>query len=302
MAQHPIPQQISSYEFKLVGEMTLKQFFKAAAGIILALLINATKIHVLLRWPLMLASAGIGLAFAFIPYQDKPLEYWLVSFFKVIFTPTIYLFQKDSSQPVASGILIEETRKTKSKEEFDGKVRPLNNKGEVKDFINNLPSVKSIKKTEKQQQEKKEEEKAQKVSQMETIIDLEDSLEPATEENWRDQKANLNLKTEKLQATGKAVFGKIPMPDIPEIPNLVVGMVTDAMGKIIDGAIVEIQDQHGNSARVLKTNSLGQFRIASPLQDGEYLIICEYENHNFDRVNINLNGNIVQPIRIISNN
>jgi len=30
MEQHPIPQQISSYEFKLVGEMTLKQFLKAA--------------------------------------------------------------------------------------------------------------------------------------------------------------------------------------------------------------------------------------------------------------------------------
>jgi len=44
MEQHPIPQQITSYEFKLVGEMTLKQFAKAAGGIILALLINATKL------------------------------------------------------------------------------------------------------------------------------------------------------------------------------------------------------------------------------------------------------------------
>ena len=44
MAQHPIPQQISSYEFKLVGEMTLKQFLKAAAGVIIALLINSTKL------------------------------------------------------------------------------------------------------------------------------------------------------------------------------------------------------------------------------------------------------------------
>ena len=44
MEQHPIPQQISSYEFKLVGEMTLKQFLKAAGGVVLALLINSSKI------------------------------------------------------------------------------------------------------------------------------------------------------------------------------------------------------------------------------------------------------------------
>ena len=29
---HPIPQQISSYQFRLVGDMTLKQFFQLARG------------------------------------------------------------------------------------------------------------------------------------------------------------------------------------------------------------------------------------------------------------------------------
>jgi len=36
MEQHPIPQQISSYQFKLVGDMTLAQFGKAAGGIVIA--------------------------------------------------------------------------------------------------------------------------------------------------------------------------------------------------------------------------------------------------------------------------
>jgi len=122
------------------------------------------------------------------------------------------------------------------------------------------------------------------------------------EADWKEQKADLNLKkADKLEATGKALFGEIPMPDIPEIPNLIVGMVTNKEGKIVEGAIVEIQDEHGNPARVLKTNSLGQFKIASPLQNGKYLIICEKENFNFDRVDIDLSGKIVQPIKIISN-
>ena len=44
MEQHPIPQQISSYEFKLIGDMTLKQFLKAAIGIILAIAINSNQL------------------------------------------------------------------------------------------------------------------------------------------------------------------------------------------------------------------------------------------------------------------
>ena len=32
------------------------------------------------------------------------------------------------------------------------------------------------------------------------------------------------------------------MPDIPDVPNLIVGMVTDSNKKIVEGAIVEIQD------------------------------------------------------------
>jgi hypothetical protein len=88
------------------------------------------------------------------------------------------------------------------------------------------------------------------------------------------------------------------MPDKSDIPNMVVGMVTDLKGKIIEGAIVEIQDEKGNPSRVLKTNSLGQFKTTAPLADGKYLVITEKENYNFDRVNISLVGKTVEPIKI----
>ena len=42
MQQHPVPQHISNYEFKLVGDMTLKQFFQLAGGILVALIFYAT--------------------------------------------------------------------------------------------------------------------------------------------------------------------------------------------------------------------------------------------------------------------
>ncbi|KKR52786.1 MAG: hypothetical protein UT88_C0021G0001, partial [Candidatus Woesebacteria bacterium GW2011_GWD2_40_19] len=38
MEQHPIPQNISSYQFRLVGDMTLKQFFQLAGGFLVGLI------------------------------------------------------------------------------------------------------------------------------------------------------------------------------------------------------------------------------------------------------------------------
>jgi hypothetical protein len=101
MEQHPIPQQISSYEFKLVGEMTLKQFLKAAGGIIIALLINSSGLLFFIKWPLMLVFGAGGLALAFVPFQDRPLETWVLSFIKSIYSPTIYTYKRTGDGSVS---------------------------------------------------------------------------------------------------------------------------------------------------------------------------------------------------------
>lgn len=96
--QHPVPQQISSYSFKLVGEMTLKQFFEIAGGAVVALIIYSLPILGLVKWPLVIMSALSGAAFAFLPIQDRPLEQWLSAFFRSIYSPTVYIWKR-STQP-----------------------------------------------------------------------------------------------------------------------------------------------------------------------------------------------------------
>ena len=43
-------------EFKLVGDMTLKQFFQVAGGALVGLLFYSTGLHGLIKWPLILIS------------------------------------------------------------------------------------------------------------------------------------------------------------------------------------------------------------------------------------------------------
>ncbi|MFZ3301478.1 MAG: PrgI family protein [Microgenomates group bacterium] len=100
MEQHPIPQQISSYQFKLVGDMTLKQFFQVAGGVIISLIFYSTPLHPIIKWPLILFFAGMGAAMAFLPFQERPLEKWIIAFFRSIYSPTLYTWKKTDKPPV----------------------------------------------------------------------------------------------------------------------------------------------------------------------------------------------------------
>lgn len=92
--QHPVPQQISSYQFRLVGDMTLKQFFQLAAGAILGLIVYATGLPSIFKWPLIIFFVVMGAAFAFLPLQERPLEEWLAAFFRAAYGPTLFKWEK----------------------------------------------------------------------------------------------------------------------------------------------------------------------------------------------------------------
>lgn len=87
---HPIPQNVTNFEFHLVGDMTLKQFGYLAAGLGFAFLIFTTLSTVLpiVAWPIIVISSLLGTAFAFLPIQDRPLDHWVAAFFRAIFKPT----------------------------------------------------------------------------------------------------------------------------------------------------------------------------------------------------------------------
>lgn len=90
MESHSIPQNVTSFEFHLVGDMTLKQFGYLAAGLSIAYLsfmfiFPYSKVFAI---PIITTSSLIGAAFAFLPIQDRPLDHWLFAFIKAVFSST----------------------------------------------------------------------------------------------------------------------------------------------------------------------------------------------------------------------
>lgn len=292
MEQHPIPQQISSYEFQLVGSMTLKQFLKVAGGIILAFLFYSTGLPFLFKWPLVLSSAGLGIALAFMPVNGQPLENWIIAFFKSVYSPTIYLWQKQSVtiDVLSNDLPPIEPIQTQPEETVDEDKKP-----QLDEFLKSLPGEDEIKKEKKP---KKEEKKVKAEEKKE-----EEKEEPEETEIKKKPKIDINLPERKApEATGKAKFGDIPMPSRPKTPNIVVGMVTDKNEKILENVIIEIQDKEGNPVRALRTNQLGQFKTATPLSKGKYIIMAEKEGYDFDILEIEAQGEVIQPLKVKAKN
>ncbi len=94
MEQHPVPQNVTTFQFRLIGDMTIKQFGYLAGGIILAYISYKLPLPFFFTWPFAILFALAGFGFAFIPVEERPMDIWVLSFFKNVYSPTQYIWQK----------------------------------------------------------------------------------------------------------------------------------------------------------------------------------------------------------------
>lgn len=99
MNQHPVPQNVTQYQFRLVGDMTLKQFLELAGGLVLAVLFYSSNLLFIFKAPLILFSVFFGIALAFFPIEDRPLDQWIVNFVNSIYKPTRFIWKKTNKVP-----------------------------------------------------------------------------------------------------------------------------------------------------------------------------------------------------------
>ena len=96
MEQHPIPRQITTFEFKLIGFMTLKQFVYLIVGFPLAYIV-----YILFPIPLLNILLGVLVAagacvMAFVPIMDRSVDEWVKNVYKRLQNPTQYYYQKNN--------------------------------------------------------------------------------------------------------------------------------------------------------------------------------------------------------------
>ncbi len=98
MENHPIPQDVTGFQFKLVGSMTIKQFMYVAGGVLLAVIVYYLPITFLIKFPLIFALVLLGLAIAFLPLEGRPMDLMVANFFKALLKPNQFFYKKSGGQ------------------------------------------------------------------------------------------------------------------------------------------------------------------------------------------------------------
>lgn len=100
MIEHPVPQNVTGYQFHLVGDMTLKQFLELAGGVFLAWFFWTFNVPLPIKLILSITAALFGFALAFMPFEDRPLDQWVIAFFKSIYRPTLFHWKKSAREDI----------------------------------------------------------------------------------------------------------------------------------------------------------------------------------------------------------
>ena len=99
--QHAVPQNIMDVEFKLIGELTMRQFFYIMVFAAIAYMAWSFNIPSILKWPTVTGSILLGLGFAFVPIEDRGLDEWLVNFFQAVYEENQMIWKKEINPPSA---------------------------------------------------------------------------------------------------------------------------------------------------------------------------------------------------------
>ncbi len=263
MEQHSIPRQITTFEFKLIGFMTLKQFLYLVVfcpiGYIAANIIPIPVVNIMVG----LLIGGIGVAFAFIQIMDRPLDIWLKNLFKRMNSPTQFFYHK-KNDPV---YFLKELFFT---EDPHIAVAHIETKEKLNEYL--------------QKQQLAPEDNKNRDKQKTHIDDL--------------LQQNLPIpKTVGQHAGSNSSVLNTNMEDVVKQP-FISGVVKNRKQIPIPGILVTIKDKTDKQLRLLKTNPYGIFATYSPLPEGDYVFEVGDPNGNyfFDTMNVHINPKEQKPI------
>lgn len=100
MKSHPVPQNIMDVEFKLFGELTIRQFGYVAGGALVAFVCYVSFADIpIIRWPLVSFFGILGIMLAVFKVNDRPFEIWLANFIFALFTSQRRIWKKSAKTP-----------------------------------------------------------------------------------------------------------------------------------------------------------------------------------------------------------
>ncbi len=323
--EHPIPQNITTYKFRLVGNMTLVQFLEVLGGVGLAFVFWKSPLYPILKFPLALSSASLGFLMAFVPLEERPLDVWLVSFIKKIYRPTLFIYHSLAHLPLYQTYKPEKreeatkliaTNKLNSFLKKSSHLAGVSQNDLIHKYIDQLFQEETIESsfTKEEKREKKKTQlpkvppsrlpiRRKKIVLVSSPPELVKKKEkkrvkkpPQVETILQTSLSPVKIeKKPTVKGTAPTFDTSLPRPTKANLPS---GIIFDEANHPLVGAIVEIKDKDGLPLRVTKTNIIGQFTLVTPLPSGEYLVTVEKDGYQAQPIKLKLEGKVVKPLKI----
>lgn len=262
MEQHPIPRQITTFEFKLIGFLTVKQFVYLLVFTSLTLIVYyLTPIPFLNYFFAFLVGAG-GVAFVFVPINDRSMDIWIKNLIKRLTSPTQYVFKKENKPPKVLVDIVLSSQQV-AQNYLDAQ-KKLNNYLSTK----NQPAGNSKKQAVINILNSKEESKTPQKST--TTISQKPSQPLTTTPQKQPFITGVVRNYKKLPLAGILIYVK--------------------------------KDEKSTPIRIFKTNSHGVFLSYNPFPVGEYVLEVKdpKQVYFFDTMKIRVDNSNNQPIEISS--
>lgn len=311
MDQHPIPQNVTGFEFKLIGDMTLKQFAYFAGSCVFAYLTYILPLHFLIRWPIIVTFVVVGVSLAFVPLGGRPMDRMIFNFIKALFANNQYVYAEERSltskaaaaapnmpTPVPEPIPTPTTGAQPAPPPPVNPPAPISNIDLLQGPIPTINTTEPLKSSEPVQTEiKKEVQTTLPEAPIEQQQTSEAEVPPSIIPNLANPKTPEAPKdtVSPTFSTGASLSGLTH-----DAPNIISGAVKDEKGDVLPGVIVEVKDKEGISVRAFKANKLGQFASATPLENGTYIVETEdpLNRFEFEPITLALTGSVMQGMEI----
>ena len=273
MEQHAIPRQITTFEFKLIGFFTIKQFLYlvvgAGFGLLAYFLIPAVS---LVNFAVGGSVFGVFAAFALVKYNERSMDIWIKNLAKRLTSPSQYFFHKINPSP-----------------DFLKDVKIYLDPSLAASHIDARKKLNSYVGSP---QENKVDTHRQIVSQLINKVPVTKPSQP----NQKNQSTVNNVSTNTSPATTRTPEESSSERKKP----FIVGVVKTKKEIPIPSIMIYVKSCEGKMVRILKTNSRGVFATFHPLADGEYSLEAKdlAGKYFFDTINFTAQETTTTPFNI----
>lgn len=262
--------------------MTLKQFLYLIVAAPTAFVVYKLFPIPILNFLLGAIVAGIGVALAFLPINDRPLDVWIKNLIKRLNSATQYVYQKQNSPLyfLEDLYFVSDPHKVlshvESKEKLAAYLAKTQPKGESHVKKNQINAL----------------------LQTPTAQIRPQPLPQAVQSRVINvsQSGNVEITTAQSQGSGSA--------QSPTSPHhaFFTGIVKNNKKIPLPGIMVYVKNQQSVPIRLLKTNPHGIFATYNPLPDGEYQFEIKDPNggYNFDTMKVHVPNADNKPFEFYS--